>query len=109
MITGLGLNCERETDHAFRLAGASSERVHLLDLLEGQGAPRLAGYDILAFIGVVFGALSVAIRVDPQALNGVSGLLGLGIGAVVSIEVMYRILKKKFNGFEIALLTTDEE
>ncbi|PJB23140.1 MAG: hypothetical protein CO113_18860 [Elusimicrobia bacterium CG_4_9_14_3_um_filter_62_55] len=60
-------------------------------------------------VGVVFGALSVAIRVDPQALNGVSGLLGLGIGAVVSIEVMFRILKKKFNGFEIALLTTDEE
>jgi xanthosine utilization system XapX-like protein len=60
-------------------------------------------------VGVVFGALSLMLRVDPQALNGVSGLLGLGIGAVVSIEVMYRILRKKFNGFEIALIRTDDE
>ncbi len=34
VITGLGLNCEAETEAAFRLAGASPRRVHLLDLLD---------------------------------------------------------------------------
>jgi len=51
ILTGLGLNCEAETAEAFRLAGASPEQVHLLDLLEGGEAPRLADYRVLAFIG----------------------------------------------------------
>ncbi len=59
-------------------------------------------------VGVVFGIISMILTVNPQALNGVSGLLGLGVGAAVSIEVMYRILKKKFNGFEIALIRTED-
>ena len=59
-------------------------------------------------VGVVFGILSMILSVDPKALNGVSGLLGLGVGAAVSIEVMFRILKKKFNGFEIALIRTED-
>ncbi len=51
VLTGLGLNCEAETAEAFRLAGARPEQVHLLDLLEGGAAPRLADYRVLAFIG----------------------------------------------------------
>jgi len=60
-------------------------------------------------VGVVFGLFSMVLKIDPHALNGVSGLLGLGVGALVSIEVMFRILKKKFNGFEVVLLRTDDE
>ena len=51
ILTGLGLNCEVETDVAFRMAGASPERVHLLDLLDGSAGRRLAEFDILAFVG----------------------------------------------------------
>ncbi len=51
ILTGLGLNCEAETAAAFRLAGASPERVHLLDLLDGTGGARLTDYPIVAFIG----------------------------------------------------------
>jgi phosphoribosylformylglycinamidine synthase len=51
VITGLGLNCEAETEAAFRMAGAQPELVHLLDLLEHKGPRRLADYPVLAFIG----------------------------------------------------------
>jgi phosphoribosylformylglycinamidine synthase len=51
VITGLGLNCEAETAAGFRLAGASPELVHLLDLLERPAGSRLQGYGIVAFIG----------------------------------------------------------
>ncbi|MFH1725094.1 MAG: hypothetical protein ABII00_10810 [Elusimicrobiota bacterium] len=58
-------------------------------------------------VGVVFGVLSMIVRVDPVALSGVSGLLGITLGIGVSIEVMYRVLRKKFAGFEIALIRSD--
>lgn len=51
VITGLGLNCEAETERAFQLAGARPERVHLLDLLDDRSASRLADYHVLTFIG----------------------------------------------------------
>ena len=44
-----GTNCDAETAHAFDLAGATSERVHLNRLLEDAGV--LAGYQILAIPG----------------------------------------------------------
>jgi phosphoribosylformylglycinamidine synthase len=43
------LNCERETAHAFRLAGAEAELVHITDMLSGERS--LAEFQILAFIG----------------------------------------------------------
>jgi len=49
IITGFGLNCEAETSHAFKLAGAGAEQVHLNDLLDGRRA--LDEFHILAFIG----------------------------------------------------------
>ena len=51
VITGLGLNCEAETEAAFRMVGASPERVHLLDILDGREGKRLSEYSIVAFIG----------------------------------------------------------
>ena len=51
VLTGLGLNCEVETAEAFRLAGASPDRVHLLELLEGQEEKSLTDYQIVAFVG----------------------------------------------------------
>lgn len=49
VITGFGLNCEKETAAAFKLCGAAPELVHLNDLLSGKR--RLSEYHILAFIG----------------------------------------------------------
>jgi phosphoribosylformylglycinamidine synthase len=51
IVTGLGLNCEAETEHAFRLAGATPRRVHLLDLLDRASGESLADCDIVAFVG----------------------------------------------------------
>ncbi len=49
IITGFGLNCEKETTCALRQAGAKPEMVHLNDILDGQR--QLREFHILAFIG----------------------------------------------------------
>lgn len=49
IITGVGLNCEKETSAAFSCCGATPERVHLNDLLSGKCS--VEDYHILAFIG----------------------------------------------------------
>ena len=49
IITGVGLNCEKETAKAFELAGAETALTHLNDLIEGKTP--LTDYDILALIG----------------------------------------------------------
>ena len=49
IITGFGLNCEKETTAAFKMCGASPEMVHLNDLLAGKR--NLSEFHILAFIG----------------------------------------------------------
>ena len=36
IITGVGLNCEKETAAAFEAAGATAEQIHLNDLLHGK-------------------------------------------------------------------------
>ena len=51
ILTGLGLNCEEETAAGFRMVGASTESIHLLDVLDGQAGPKLSDYSILAFVG----------------------------------------------------------
>jgi phosphoribosylformylglycinamidine synthase len=54
VITGYGLNCDYETDHALKLAGADSRRIHINELIgaarSGSG-PRLEDYHILVFGG----------------------------------------------------------
>ncbi len=47
--TGFGLNCEAETSHAFRLAGAQVQQMHFNDL--AQAPERLAHCQILALVG----------------------------------------------------------
>ena len=49
IITGDGLNCERETAYAFQLAGAAPAPVHITDLLDSDRG--LSPFQILAFIG----------------------------------------------------------
>lgn len=49
IITGFGLNCEKETRQAFSMCGAEAELVHLNDLLSGKTS--LVDYHILVFIG----------------------------------------------------------
>ncbi len=49
ILTGYGINCDMETQHAFKLAGAEAERVHLTDLING--ARKLSEFQILAFPG----------------------------------------------------------
>ena len=48
VITGFGLNCEAETCHAFAMAGARPEQIHLNDLVT---RPDLDEFHILTFIG----------------------------------------------------------
>lgn len=49
VITGFGLNCEKETECALREAGAVVTLAHLNDILAGQVS--LADFHLLAFIG----------------------------------------------------------
>ena len=49
VITGFGLNCEKETSAAFEYCGATPEQVHLNDILSGER--KLDEFQILAFIG----------------------------------------------------------
>lgn len=49
VLTGYGINCDIETQHAFELAGAMAARVHINDLINGK--ERLSEYHILAFPG----------------------------------------------------------
>ncbi|MBI2362509.1 MAG: hypothetical protein HYV15_03900 [Elusimicrobia bacterium] len=58
--------------------------------------------------GMVIGVLTTATGMtDNSALSGLVSLVGMVLGVGVSAEVMYRVLKKKFKGFEIALVRTE--
>ena len=49
VLSGYGINCERETAHVLRLAGADPEIVHLSELLYGE--KHLRDYHLLCFPG----------------------------------------------------------
>ena len=49
VLTGYGINCDIETQHAFRIAGADAERVHLTDLINR--TRQLSEFHILALPG----------------------------------------------------------
>jgi phosphoribosylformylglycinamidine synthase I len=49
VLTGYGINCDMELAHAFKLAGAEAERVHLTDLING--SRKLSDFHILALPG----------------------------------------------------------
>lgn len=100
VLTGLGLNCESETEAGFRLAGATPERVHLLDLLEGRAPRPLSAYAILAFIGgFAFGdhlgagfvfANKIRFRLD-DALLAFLARGGLVLGVCNGFQTMTRL------------------
>ncbi len=49
VITGYGINADRELERAFILAGSEAERIHIQDLIENPS--RLKDFHILAFPG----------------------------------------------------------
>lgn len=49
IITGYGINCEEETARVFEINGATSEIVHINDLIDG--TRKLQDYQIMAFPG----------------------------------------------------------
>ncbi len=49
ILTGNGINCDRETQTAFEMSGAKAARVHIFDLIAGRD--RLSRYHILALPG----------------------------------------------------------
>jgi len=54
VLTGYGINCDYETDHALKIAGAESDRVHVNELIKGYefGRPvSLSDYHMLVFDG----------------------------------------------------------
>ncbi len=49
ILTGYGINCDRETEHAFNMAGAAAVRVHINDIIDGH--EKLSDYQILSVPG----------------------------------------------------------
>ena len=100
ILTGLGLNCEAETDAAFKLCGARTEQVHLLDLLDGKQNVRLADFSVLALIGgFAFGdhlgggsvfANKIRFRLYDQLIEFIEGG-GLALGICNGFQTMTRL------------------
>lgn len=88
--TGLGLNCEAETAHAFRRCGAEVDLVHLTDLFAHRHPRRITDYGILVFVGGfsygdhVAGGFVLAARVRAHMRDDLSLFLGDG-GLVLGI------------------------
>lgn len=59
-------------------------------------------------VGFLFALAALALKLPPEIVSAVSGLFGVVLGALLSIEAMYRVLRKRFAGFELALLKTEE-
>jgi hypothetical protein len=59
-------------------------------------------------VGLGVGLLAAALKLTPEQISPIAGFFGLVIGAGVSIEVMFRLLRKKFQGFEIAIVKMAE-
>ena len=59
-------------------------------------------------LGVIFGLIGAVLHISPDSLRAVASLLGLALGVYISVEVMFRLLRKKFKTFQIILATPDE-
>lgn len=100
VLEGLGLNCEVETAEAFRRAGATPDRVHLLDLLHGDVERPLSDYPIVSFVGgFAFGdhlgagfvyANKIRWRLYDQLLDFIAGG-GLALGICNGFQMMARL------------------
>jgi phosphoribosylformylglycinamidine (FGAM) synthase-like amidotransferase family enzyme len=100
ILTGLGLNCEAETEAAFRMVGATPECVSLLDVLKENSTVRLSDYSILAFVGgFAFGdhlgagfvfANKIRFRLYDQLLEFIERG-GLALGICNGFQTMVRL------------------
>jgi len=45
VLTGYGLNCDYETDHVLKLAGAESHRIHVNELISGGSSESKMGLE----------------------------------------------------------------
>lgn len=67
------------------------------------------GAIVLGFlIGLALGLLAETAGFGRKALGAFNALASLLVGAAVSVEMMYRVLNKKFRDFEIALVQRQE-
>ena len=98
--TGLGLNCEQETAHAFRLLGTEPDLVHLTDLFTRHHHQDLAHYHVLAFIGGfaygdhIGGGFVLATRVRAQLQDDLARFLekgGLVLGICTGFQPLVRL------------------
>jgi len=55
-------------------------------------------------VGMGLGLAAQALSLPAAALDALSAVAGLALGVGISIEVMFRVLRQKFTGFEIALV-----
>ena len=62
VLSGFGINCERETMAVFEMAGATADRVHVNRLVSG--ASSLHEWDILAVPGASHSAITSDLAVS---------------------------------------------
>lgn len=100
VVSGLGLNCESETEYAFHLAGASPECVHLSDLLDRRQDLRIGDFHILVFPGgFAFGdhmgaGFVFANRIRWRLYDDLAGFVsqgGLALGICNGFQTMVRL------------------
>ena len=58
-------------------------------------------------IGLLVAFFAVAVGLSRRAVENLTTLFGVVIGVGVSIEVMFRVLRKRFAAFEIALIARE--
>lgn len=98
--TGLGLNCEAETAHAFRRSGAEVDLVHLTDLFAHRHPRRITDYGVLVFVGGfaygdhVAGGFVLAARVRAHLREDLARFLadgGLVLGICNGFQTLVRL------------------
>ena len=97
ILTGYGINCDRETAFAFEACGAEAVRVHVNDLIDGHD--RLSNYQILSFPGGfsygddISSGKVLANKVKTHLQDTVAGFVeagGLVIGICNGFQVMVK-------------------
>jgi phosphoribosylformylglycinamidine synthase len=98
--TGLGLNCEAETAHAFRLLGEEPDLVHLTDLFAHRHPRRISDYRVLVFVGGfaygdhIAGGFVLATRVRAHLRDDLAAFLaggGLILGICNGFQTLVRL------------------
>ncbi len=64
-----------------------------------------AGTFIAAFVvGLLLGVIGLVLGFDASQNRGLMGGLSMLVAFPVSVEMLYRVLRKRFTGFQIAIL-----